>query len=89
MKAQSGGGSFISPAEASMPSSTGRSYVVPPLRVSAGARFTVMRETGKRSPTFFMTARTRSRASFTAVSGRPTMLNSGSPCAVEHSTSTS
>ena len=59
------------------------------MRVSAGARFTVMRETGKLSPEFFIAARTRSRASLTAASGRPTMLKSGSPCAVEHSTLTS
>ena len=48
-----------------------------------------MRETGKLPPKFFIAARTRSRASLTAASGRPTTLNSGRPWAVEHSTLTS
>ena len=59
------------------------------MRVSAGARLTVIRDTGNVSPAFFIAARTRSRASLTAASGRPTILKSGSPWAVEHSTDTS
>ena len=67
------------PAADKMPSSTGKSYVVPALRVSAGARLTVRRDTGKLSPELRMAERTRSRASLTAASGSPTMLNSGRP----------
>ena len=60
-------------------SSTGRSYTGPVLRSRAGARFTVMRLAGHAKPRFFAALRTRSAASFTALSGRPTMLNWGSP----------
>jgi hypothetical protein len=59
------------------------------LRVSAGARFTVTRDTGKENPLFLMAARTRSRASLTAVSGRPTTSNWGSPPERKISTETS
>ena len=45
----------------------------------AGARFTVMRLTGKAKPQFLMAERTRSRASVTAASGRPTMVKAGRP----------
>ena len=72
-----------------MPTSMGRSYTVPAFRRSAGARFTVMRETGKRKPQFFTAERTRSRASFTAVSGRPTTSKAGRPLERSHSAVTS
>mgnify|MGYP000140457307 CR=1 FL=1 len=55
----------------------------------AGARFTVMRETGNFTPQFFTAARTRSRDSLTAVSPRPTMSNAGKPPDKKHSTVTS
>ena len=72
-----------------MPSRMGRSYTVPSFRRRAGARFTVMRLTGNWTPQFFTAARTRSRASFTAASGRPTTSKAGSPPESMHSTVTS
>ena len=39
----------------------------------------MMRLTGKRKPQFFTAARTRSRASLTDVSGRPTSSKAGRP----------
>ena len=47
-----------------------------------------MRLTGNLKPLFFMAARTRSRASLTAASGRPTMSKPGSPLEIKHSTDT-
>ena len=88
-KAASSGRGRISSAAARMPSRMGRSYTVPSLRTRAGARFTVMRLTGNFSPQFFTAARTRSRASFTAASGRPTTSKAGSPPEITHSTDTS
>ena len=64
----------------------GRSYTEPSLRVSAGARFTVMRLTGKANPVFFIAERTLFFASLIAASGSPTISNLGSPC--ERSAST-
>lgn len=63
--------------------------MVPAFFVSAGARFTVRRQTGNFSPAFLMAAWTRSRASRTAASGNPTTSKPGSPCDIEHSTDTS
>ena len=51
----------------------------------AGARFTVIRLTGKLRPLLLAAARTRSRASFTAASGKPTMSNPGRPLEMKHS----
>ena len=79
----------ISSAAARMPSRMGRSYTVPSFRTRAGARLTVMRLTGNLAPQFFTAARTRSRDSFTAASGRPTTSNPGSPPDRKHSTDTS
>ena len=67
----------------------GRSYSVPSFRTRAGARFTVMRLTGNFAPQFFTAARTRSRDSLTAASGRPTMSKAGRPPERKHSTVTS
>src|SRR5688572_20605326 len=72
-----------------MPSAMARSKPVPSLRRSAGARFTVIRRSGNSNPLFRIAARTRSRASRTAVSGRPTMSKPGSPLATSTSTDTS
>ena len=47
-----------------------------------------MRRSGNSKPALRMAARTRSRASCTAVSGSPTMLNAGSPLPMSTSTST-
>jgi hypothetical protein len=49
------------------------------VRWSAGARLTVMRRDGSASPDEVSAARTRSRASDTALSPRPTTLNAGRP----------
>ena len=57
----------------------GRSYAGPALGRSAGAIFTVMRRIGNSQPELRIAARTRSRASCTAVSGNPTMLKRGKP----------
>ena len=67
------------PEAARIPSKIGRSYSVPDFFTLAGARFTVIRLTGNLKPLFFTAARTRSRASFTAMSGRPTISKAGSP----------
>src|SRR3990172_8729541 len=47
-----------------------------------------MRRAGKSQLTFLMAASTRSRLSFTATSGRPTVEKGGSPRAMSTSTST-
>ena len=41
-----------------------------------------MRLTGKRKPLFFTAARTRSRDSFTAASGKPTTSKAGRPLVI-------
>ena len=87
--AASSGSGLISSAAAMIPSRMGRSYTVPSFRSRAGARFTVMRLTGNFAPQFFTAARTRSRDSFTAASGRPTTSKPGSPPDRKHSTDTS
>ena len=48
-----------------------------------------MRLTGNLAPQFFTAARTRSRASRTAASGRPTTSKAGSPPERKHSALTS
>ena len=53
----------------------------PLLRRYAGARLTVIRLPGNSKPEFVSAARTRSRASRTALSARPTIVNVGRPCA--------
>ena len=54
----------------------GRSYMGPSLRTSAGARLTVMAYSSfERKPEFLSAVDTRSFASFTAWSGRPTIAN--------------
>ena len=64
---------------AKMPMNTGRSYKLPVLRTSAGARLTVTWLAGQGQFRFLMALRTRSLLSFTAESGRPTMANLGRP----------
>src|SRR6185369_9573311 len=72
-----------------MPNVMGRSKRPPSLGRSAGARFTVMRRAGNSKRAFWMAARTRSRASRTSASGRPTMVKEGRPLARCVSTVTS
>src|SRR6266702_4272754 len=74
---------------ARMPSAIGRSNRPLSLGSSAGARLTVMRRAGNSKREFTSAARTRSRLSFTSVSGRPTMVNEGRPFARCTSTVTS
>src|SRR4051812_2930261 len=69
-----------------MPRAKGRSKDVPSLRIPPGARFTVMRLLGTVNPEFLMAANTRSRASLTAESGRPTKVKPGNPGAISTST---
>src|SRR5260370_11833842 len=77
------------PRHPRMPSAIGRSNAEPSLRTSAGARLMVTPwGAGKSYPQFFSADLIRSRLSLTAISGRPTTLNS--PILVEPtSTSTS
>lgn len=82
------GGSFSCPPAHRMPTRMGRSYSVPIFLTWAGARLTVMRLTGKVKPQFLMAARTRSLASLTAASGRPTTLKAGRPPDRSHSADT-
>ena len=51
------------------------------MRTSAGARLMVSLATGNVSPEAAIAARTRSRLSFTAASGSPTISNIGIPSA--------
>src|SRR3954470_21582873 len=69
-----------------MPRAKGRSKDVPSLRIPPGARFTVIRLLGTVKPEFLMAAKTRSRASLTAESGRPTKVKPGNPGAISTST---
>ena len=62
-----------------MASAIGRSYAGPSLRTSAGARLSVSRATGNCMRQADIAARTRSRLSLTAASGRPTISNIGMP----------
>ena len=82
------GRALISPAAARMDSRMGRSKAVPALRVSAGARLTVRRDTGQSNEQDFAAARTRSPASLTAPVGSPTTSSRGSPPESRHSTVT-
>ena len=73
------------PESAMTASRMGRSKWVPAFFRLAGARFTVMRLTGNFMPLLFTAARIRSRASFTAASGRPTMSKPGIPLEIKAS----
>ena len=65
-----------------------RSSPAPSLRTPEGARLTVIRLSGHVRPLDSSAARTRSRDSRQAVSGRPTTVKLGSPCETYTSTST-
>ncbi len=80
------GGSW--PVATSTPTAMARSSPAPPLRTPDGARFTVTRRRGQGSPLESSAARTRSRDSRTAASGRPTMVKPGSPLETWTSTET-
>lgn len=78
------------PLAARMPSAIGKSKRPDSFGRSAGARLTVMRLfDGNSSPLFWIAARTRSRASLTSTSARPTSVKLGSPLARWTSTVTS
>src|SRR3954453_23007148 len=64
---------------ASRPSAIGRSKWLPSFNTSAGARLTVMRRGGNARPRAPSAARTRSRDTADALSGKPTTLEAGSP----------
>ncbi len=55
----------------------------------SGLRFTVTLREGSANPEFVIAAVTRSRASFTALLARPTIVHAGSPVAPSTSTVTS
>ena len=82
-------GSSTAPEAARMPSAIGTSNAAPSLRTSAGARLIVILRAGKVNPVCRIAARTRSLASCTAASGKPTTVTAGNPCARSTSTSTS
>jgi hypothetical protein len=65
-----------------------RQIVMTPFLRSAGARLTVMRRAGSASPEAISAERTHSRASDTALSGRPAIANAGGPGATCTCTST-
>ncbi len=69
-------------------SASGRSYCGPALRRSAGARLATMRRAGTWNAWLASPERTRSRASCTAASGRPTTEKAGRPARRSTSTST-
>ncbi len=66
----------------------GSSKAAPSLRMSAGARLTVIRFAGSSKPAFFRAEMTRTLLSLTAPSGSPTTLKYGSPTDMSTSTST-
>ena len=69
-----------------IPSAIARSSDAPALRRSAGARLTVIRRGGWTKPALRIAPRTRSRASWSAVSARPTIVKPGRPGATSTST---
>src|ERR1017187_3500895 len=71
-----------------MPNAIGKSKVGPSFFTSAGARLMVVRPIGNLKPELLRAVVTRSRDSFTAASGRPTMTISVSPQPALTSTST-
>ena len=79
----------IWPVAARSATAIARSKPGPALRTCAGARLTVSRWSGNSSSELSSAARTRSRASRTAASGRPTIENAGSPRRRSTSTVTS
>ena len=74
-------------AAARMATAIARSKPDPRLGRAAGERPTVIFEFGQVSPLLTIAARIRSRASRSAVSGRPTRIVAGSPLAMSASTS--
>ena len=81
-------GASSCPLAANRARAMGRSKAGPSLRKSAGARLTTTRTSGPRKPLFLKAARTRSRDSWVAASGRPTIWSPGSPGARSTSTVT-
>ena len=78
----------ISSDATSTPMAIATSSDAPILRSADGARLTVMRLLGHPMPELMNAARTRSRASRHAVSGRPTSVKLGMPTATWTSTTT-
>ena len=69
-----------------IPTAIARSSEAPAFRRSAGARLTVIRRGGWTNPALRSAPRTRSRASWSAASASPTIVNPGSPGATSTST---
>ena len=74
------------PSRAGSPMAIARSSDEPAFRSSAGARLTVIRRGGWMNPALRSAPRTRSRASWSAVSARPTIVKPGRPGATSTST---
>jgi hypothetical protein len=64
------------------PTAMARSKWLPYFSTSAGDKFTVLRLGGNDNPMAPNAARTRSRLSATALSGRPTTVTAGTPDAI-------
>jgi hypothetical protein len=71
-----------------MPTAIGKSKLGPSFFTSAGARLIVLRPMGNLKPELVRAVLTRSRDSFTAASGKPTMTTIVSPHPELTSTST-
>ena len=80
--------SATTPMATNRPKAIGRSKWLPSFNRSAGDKFTVMRRGGSARPMAASAARTRSRDSATALSGRPTTVNAGRPLIICTCTST-
>ncbi len=78
----------MSPAAASAAMAIAKSNAVPRFGRDAGMRFTVIFRRLSGSPEFCAADRTRSFASLSAESGRPSRTKAGSVCPMSASTST-
>ena len=76
------------PEATRMAAAMARSWPVPSFGRSAGARLTVIRRAGTSKPELRRAARTRSRASSTALPARPTIVSPGRPNETSTSTRT-
>ena len=75
------------PCSFRIPIAIGKSKYVPSFLISAGAKFTITLPEGKEKPEFFIAECTLSFASFTALSGKPTILIPGTEKIASTSTS--
>ena len=76
----------ICPLDTNKATAMGRSSAAPSFFISAGARLTVIRRTGKANPLFLTAVLTLSFASLTATVANPTISKDGNPLAISVST---